>query len=55
MILFTILTLIALLLIAFIIIVTAIGGAVGTILFGDVIVCVVLIVLAIKFIFFRKK
>lgn len=55
MILFTILALVALLLVAFMVLVTAVGGAVGTVLFSDVIVCIVLIVLVIKFAFFRKK
>lgn len=44
MILFTILTLIVLLLIVFIIFVSSVGGAIFTIVFGDVIVCIFLIV-----------
>lgn len=55
MILFTILALIVLLLVVFMITVISVGGAVGTILFSDVIVCIALIALAIKLIFFRKK
>lgn len=55
MILFTILALIIVLLIVFMITVVSVGGAVGTILFSDVIVCIALIALAIKFLFFRKK
>ncbi len=55
MILFTILAIIILLLLVFMVAVTAVGGAVGTILFSDVIVCILLIGLVIKLIFFRKK
>lgn len=55
MVLFTILALIALLLTAFMIIVISVGGAVGTILFSDVIVCIVLIGLVVKLVFFKKK
>lgn len=55
MILFTILALMILLLVGFIVLVTAATGAVGTILFSDVIVCIALIALVIKLVFFRKK
>lgn len=55
MILFTVLALMILLLVVFMVTVTAIGGAVGTILFSDVIVCIALIALVVKLVFFRKK
>ena len=55
MILFTILALMLLILVGVIVLVTAVGGAVGTILFSDVIMCIVLIGLIIKLVFFRKK
>ena len=55
MILFTILALMVILLVAFIVLVTAVGGAVGTVLFSDVIVCIAFIILIIRFAFFRNK
>ena len=48
MVLLTILALITLLLIAMTVIVVSVGGAVGIVLFGDVIVCVVFLVWIIK-------
>lgn len=55
MILFTVLALMILLLVVFMVCITAVGGAVGTILFSDVIVCIALIALVVKLVFFRKK
>lgn len=54
MFLFLILLTIMLLLIAFVFIVVTAGGAIFTVVFGDVIVCIGLIGLLIWFIFFRK-
>lgn len=48
MVLFTLLLLIALILIVTTLIVLSVGGAVGIILFGDVIVCIVFIALVLK-------
>lgn len=50
MILFSILVLMTLFLIAFTIIVISISGGLFVILFGDVIVCIILLILLIKFI-----
>lgn len=55
MILFTILAFVALLLIGFIILVASVGGAVFVIIFGDVIVCIAIIVFIIKLIAKRKR
>jgi len=55
MILFIILTLTLLFLLAFTVIALSFGGAVFIIIFGDVIVCAVLIIWLIKKIFFNKK
>lgn len=55
MFLFAILLGIMLLLIAFVFVVTVGGGAIFTLVFGDVIVCIVLLGLLIWFLFFRKK
>lgn len=54
MFLFTILALIMILLIAFVVFVISAGGAIFTVVFGDVIICIVLIGLVIWFLFFRK-
>lgn len=48
MVLFTLLIMIALILIVATLIVLSVGGAVGIILFGDVIVCIVFIALVLK-------
>lgn len=55
MFLFMILLAIMLLLIGFIFFVATAGGAVFTIVFGDVIVCIVLIGFVLWFLFFRKR
>lgn len=55
MILFTILTTIALIVLAFGVSMLIAGGAAFTIVFGDLIVCVALIVLLIKLLFGKKK
>ena len=55
MILFIILALTLLLLIAFVVIGFCIFGSVAIVIFGDVIVCAVLIVLIIKWLCTRKK
>ena len=55
MFLFTILVGIIILLILFMVLVATIGGAVGIVLFGDVIVCVLIMGFIIKKIFFKKK
>ena len=55
MVLLTILIIIMLLLIGFIIAVTTIGGAIFTIVFADVIVCIVLIALFIRWLCRRKR
>lgn len=49
MILITVLTLIALVLIVTVIVAISVGGAVTILFFGDVIVCIVFIVLLIRF------
>lgn len=48
MILFTLLLLITIILVVVTVFVVSIGGAVGIILFGDVIVCIVLLIWLIK-------
>ena len=48
MVLFTLLLLMAIILVVVTLIVLSIGGAVGIVLFGDVIVCIVLIVWVMK-------
>ena len=53
MILTTILAIIAILLILFAVLILTVGGAVGIALFSDLIVCIVLVVLLIKWI--RRK
>lgn len=55
MILFTILALTLILLVIFTIVTVAATGAVGIVLFGDVIVCIVLIVWIIKKMVCKKK
>ena len=55
MILIILLSLIVLVLIAITVIVFTVGGALGIILFGDVIVCIVFLVWIIKKLIFRKK
>lgn len=55
MVLFTILALILLILVVITIVAVAIGGAGFIIIFGDVIVCIVLIALLIKLLAKRKK
>ena len=55
MILFTILTTIALIVLVFGVSMLIAGGAAFTIVFGDLIVCVALIVLLIKLLFGKKK
>lgn len=52
MILFTILMLVLLILTAVTIVAISLGGSIAIILFGDVIVCIVLVAIAIKKIFF---
>lgn len=48
MVLFTLLLLITIVLIVVTVIVVSLGGAIGIILFGDVIVCIVLLIWLIK-------
>lgn len=55
MILFTILAIIALLLIVFTVIVTSVFGAVGIVIFADVIVCVAILIFIIRKIANRKN
>lgn len=55
MITFSILVLTLLLLIAFIVFSVSVLGATGIVLFSDVIVCIVFIVMLIKFIIKRRK
>jgi hypothetical protein len=55
MILITILALMALLLAVLVIFVTSVVGAAGIVIFGDVIVCIVFIVLLIRFIIRRRS
>ena len=55
MILLTILTIILLLLVLFIVGVVSVGGALFTIIFGDVIVCIVIIALVIRFLIKRRR
>lgn len=55
MILFTILALVALFLIIFTVVAVSIGGAAFIIIFGDIIVCIAIIVWIIKKIMKRKK
>lgn len=55
MILFTIFTIIMILLIAFILFVVTTGGAAFAIIFGDVIVCIVLIGFVLKLILKHRK
>lgn len=55
MVLFTILTIIALFLVAFTILAVAAGGTVFIIIFGDVIVCVMIILWIMKRLIRRKK
>ena len=54
MVLFTILAIIALLLIVFTVIVTSVFGAVGIIIFADVIVCVAILIFIIRRIVGKK-
>ena len=55
MILVILLALIVLVLIAITVIVVSIGGALGVVLFSDVIVCIAILIWIIKKILFRKK
>ena len=55
MILFIILSTIILLLVLFTVVISSIGGAIGIILFSDVIVCIALLVFIMCKIFKRKK
>lgn len=55
MILFIILALILLILIVFTVITVSVGGAVGIIVFGDVIVCAWLIIMIMKRIIEKRK
>lgn len=55
MILFMILALILILLVAFIVLVVGTGGAVMAIVFGDVIVCIFIVIWLIKKLFIKKK
>ena len=55
MILAGLLTLIVLVLIVITVIVVSIGGALGIILFGDVIVCIAILIWIIKKLIFRKN
>ena len=55
MITFSILVLTLLLLIAFVVFSVSVLGATGIVVFGDVIVCIVFIVMLIKFIIKRRK
>lgn len=55
MILFTILALIALILTILAVTILSVGGTAFIVIFGDIIVCVVLIALLIKFLAKRKK
>lgn len=55
MVLFTIFALITLLLIVLTVMVVSVGGAVGIVLFSDVIVCIAIMVLIMKFILKRRK
>lgn len=55
MILFTILALIAFILIVLTLFVVSVGGAVGIVLFSDVIVCIGIIILLMRLIFKNKK
>lgn len=55
MILFTILALIAFVLIVLTLIVVSVGGAIGVVLFSDVIVCIGIIILIMKLIKKKKK
>lgn len=55
MILFAILLIISLLLVGFIVLVTAVGGAIFTIMFSDVIVCLALIIALMIFLIRRRK
>ena len=55
MILAVLLALIVLVLIAITVIVVSIGGALGVIMFGDVIVCIAILIWIIKKLIFRKK
>lgn len=54
MILFTVLALVAIFLLVIAVLIVSIGGAAFMAIFADVIVCVVLIGIVIKVIFFRK-
>lgn len=55
MVLFTILSMILLLLIVFTVLAVSVGGAVAVVLFSDVIVCVALIAWIIKLLARKKK
>lgn len=55
MILFTILATILTILVVATVLIISVFGAVGIIIFGDVIVCIVLIVLLMKWLISRKK
>lgn len=55
MVLFGILALITLILIVLTVMVISVGGAVGIVLFSDVIVCIAIMVFIMKLIFKRRK
>ena len=55
MILFMILALIVLILTVLVVAVTSTVGAAGIVVFGDVIVCISLVLMLIKLLFFRKS
>lgn len=55
MVLFTLLAFVLLILVVVTLAVIGVGGAIGTILFSDVIVCIVIIALIMKAIIKRKK
>ena len=55
MILFSILAIMLIFLIAFGVVIIGAGGAIGAIIFGDIFVCILFIVLLMKFIFKKKK
>lgn len=55
MVLFSIFALITLILIVLTIMVVSVGGAVGVVLFSDVIVCIAIMVFIMKLIFKKRK
>jgi len=55
MILFTILTITLIFLIAFVAIMTGLVGAIGLVIFGDVIVCIIIIGIILRYLISRKN